>query len=78
VVEKAKTEDLVLRSSGLKINIIFNIYYNLKMSIFQIKELWGTRVGNSEEFDHNSICLGNLDNEAASATSSPELKIAIG
>jgi hypothetical protein len=48
------------------------------MSIFQIKELWGTRVGNSEEFDRNSICIGNLDNEAASATSSPELKIAIG
>ena len=32
------------------------------MSIFQIKELWSTTVGNSEEFDHNSICLGTIDN----------------
>lgn len=31
------------------------------MSIFQIKELWATRVGNSEEFDKNSICVGSID-----------------
>lgn len=43
------------------------------MSIFQIKELWSTKVGNSEEFDRNSICFGNIDN------SEPfENKIAIG
>jgi hypothetical protein len=27
------------------------------MSIFQIKEVWGTRVGNNEEFERNSICI---------------------
>ena len=27
------------------------------MSIFQIKELWGTRVGANEEYDKNSVCL---------------------
>jgi hypothetical protein len=34
------------------------------MSIFQIKELWATTVGSSEEFDCNSICLGNVDNSS--------------
>jgi hypothetical protein len=43
------------------------------MSIFQIKELWGTRVGNSEEFDRNSICIGNLD-----SSNPPGIKIATG
>lgn len=43
------------------------------MSIFQIKELWSTNVGNSEEFDRNSICIGNIDNSDASQT-----KIAVG
>jgi len=43
------------------------------MSIFQIKELWGTRVGNSEEFDKNSICIGNLDGARP-----PSVKIATG
>lgn len=32
------------------------------MSIFQIKEIWATNVGNNEEFDKNSICIGNVDN----------------
>ncbi len=32
------------------------------MSIFQIKELWSTNVGNKEEFDKHSICIGNIDN----------------
>lgn len=34
------------------------------MSIFQIKELWATTVGSSEEFDHNSVCLANVDNSS--------------
>ena len=32
------------------------------MSIFQIKEWWATAVGNKEEFDTRSICIGNVDN----------------
>lgn len=32
------------------------------MSIFQIKEVWSAKVGNGEEFDGNSVCLGNIDN----------------
>ena len=32
------------------------------MSIFQIKEWWATSVGNKEEFDTRSICIGNVDN----------------
>ena len=43
------------------------------MSIFQIKELWSTNVGNNEEFDKNSICIGNVDN-----TDSRENKIVVG
>lgn len=43
------------------------------MSIFQIKELWATSVGNSEEFHQNSICIGNIDNSNPSET-----KIAVG
>ena len=43
------------------------------MSIFQIKELWSTNVGNSEEFDRNSICFGNLDNSEINQN-----KIAVG
>lgn len=43
------------------------------MSIFQIKELWGTKVGSSEEFHRNSICIGNIDNRHP-----PEPKIAVG
>ena len=43
------------------------------MSIFQIKELWACSVGNSEEFDRNSICIGNID-----STSQSEIKIATG
>jgi Bardet-Biedl syndrome 9 protein len=39
------------------------------MSIFQIKELWGTRVGANEEYDKNSVCLDS---------SSGEVKIIIG
>eukprot|EP00347_Sterkiella_histriomuscorum_P008020 403346677 len=33
------------------------------MSIFQIKELWSTNVGNNEEFDKGSITIGNVDNQ---------------
>lgn len=43
------------------------------MSIFQIKELWATNVGNSEEFDKNSISTGNVDNQEP-----PENKIVVG
>ena len=43
------------------------------MSIFQIKELWSTNVGNNEEFDKNSICIGNVDN-----TDTRENKIIVG
>ena len=44
------------------------------MSIFQIKELWSTNVGNSEEFDRNSVCIGNIDNSEGA----PDAKIAVG
>lgn len=33
------------------------------MSIFQAKEWWSTTVGDNEEFDHNSICIANVDND---------------
>ena len=33
------------------------------MSIFQAKEWWSTTVGENEEFDHNSICIANIDND---------------
>jgi Bardet-Biedl syndrome 9 protein len=33
------------------------------MSIFQAKEWWSTTVGDGEEFDHNSICIANIDND---------------
>ena len=39
------------------------------MSIFQIKELWGTRVGANEEYDKSSVCLDG---------SGGEVKIIIG
>jgi len=43
------------------------------MSIFQIKEWWAANIGNNEEFDKNSICIGNID-----SASPPENKIAVG
>jgi Bardet-Biedl syndrome 9 protein len=33
------------------------------MSIFQAKEWWSATVGENEEFDHNSICIANIDND---------------
>ena len=33
------------------------------MSIFQAKEWWTAKVGNNEEFDYNSICIANVDND---------------
>lgn len=33
------------------------------MSIFEAKEYWSTSIGKNEEFDHNSIIIGNIDNE---------------
>lgn len=44
------------------------------MSIFQAKEWWSATVGENEEFDHNSICLGNIDND----TTFKEDKIVVG
>ena len=44
------------------------------MSIFQAKEWWTCKVGDDEEFDYNSICIANIDND----TSDPEDKIIIG
>lgn len=38
------------------------------MSIFEAKEFWSTTVGSSEEFDSNSIAVGNLDNEVPKKT----------
>ena len=43
------------------------IISSLKMSIFQIKEWWGTTVGSSEEFDTPSICIANIDNDPSQA-----------
>ena len=34
-----------------------------KMSIFQPKEWWSAKVGNNEEFDYNSVCVSNIDND---------------
>lgn len=42
------------------------------MSIFEAKDFWTTKVGTSEEFDSNSITIGNLDNESV-----PRNKIAV-
>ena len=33
------------------------------MSIFEAKEFWSTQISNNEEFDCNSIVIGNIDNE---------------
>jgi Bardet-Biedl syndrome 9 protein len=33
------------------------------MSIFEAKEWWSTVISNDEEFDNNSICIDNIDNE---------------
>lgn len=44
------------------------------MSIFQVKEWWTAKVGEDEEFDHNSICIGNIDNDRETG----EDKIVIG
>jgi Bardet-Biedl syndrome 9 protein len=33
------------------------------MSIFEAKEWWSTVIANDEEFDNNSICIDNIDNE---------------
>ena len=33
------------------------------MSIFEAKEWWSTNISNDEEFDSNSICIENIDNE---------------
>ena len=43
------------------------------MSIFSAKEWWSTTVGDNEEFDHNSIWIGNVDNDP-----SGEPKIVVG
>ena len=44
------------------------------MSIFQAKEWWSCTVGENEEFDHNSICIANIDNDERST----EDKIVVG
>lgn len=43
------------------------------MSIFQLRDKWGTTVGDQEEFDTSSIWVGNIDN-----SSPPADKIVIG
>jgi len=35
------------------------------MSIFEAKDYWSTVISNDEEFDANSICIDNIDNENA-------------
>jgi len=34
------------------------------MSIFEAKDYWSTVISNDEEFDANSICIDNIDNES--------------
>jgi len=34
------------------------------MSIFEAKEFWSVNISNNEEFDGNSICIDNIDNES--------------
>ena len=36
------------------------------MSIFEAKEFWSVNISNNEEFDGNSICIDNIDNESPS------------
>jgi len=43
------------------------------MSIFEVKEWWSTVISNTEEFDTNSICVENIDNE-----NPPKNKLIIG
>jgi Bardet-Biedl syndrome 9 protein len=43
------------------------------MSIFEIKEWWAQKVGDGEEFDTNSICVGNVDNSTPASN-----KIVVG
>ena len=33
------------------------------MSIFYAKDWWSTTVGDNEEFDQNSVCISNIDND---------------
>jgi Bardet-Biedl syndrome 9 protein len=33
------------------------------MSIFEVKEWWSTTISKDEEFDGNSVCIDNIDNE---------------
>jgi Bardet-Biedl syndrome 9 protein len=33
------------------------------MSIFEVKEWWSTNISKDEEFDGNSVCIDNIDNE---------------
>lgn len=35
------------------------------MSIFEAKEYWSTVIANEEEFDGNSICIDNIDNDGS-------------
>ena len=43
------------------------------MSLFQLRDWWRTKCGNGEEFDHNTMDLGNVDNDASGDT-----KIVVG
>ncbi len=33
------------------------------MSILEVKEWWSTMISKDEEFDGNSVCIDNIDNE---------------
>eukprot|EP01035_Chromulina_nebulosa_P033119 gene33119-44335_t len=43
------------------------------MSVFQLQEFWAVKAGDSEEFDHGAMIVGNIDN-----ASPPITKICIG
>ena len=32
------------------------------MSVFQLNDWWTVQVSSTEEFDHGSMCVGNIDN----------------
>ncbi len=32
------------------------------MSLFKVKDWWSVQCGSDEEFDHNSLCIANIDN----------------
>lgn len=41
--------------------------WQVKMSLFQVREWWHVTVGEGEEFDSGNMVVGNLDNDPSGA-----------